>query len=162
MRMMKKRMKAQYERDKKTTHSFNVGDMVMLQATDVKIHQPSPKLGPRQLGLFKILERIGDLDFKLELSGWLKLHPVFHVNQLSPYRDNGLAKPPPPDSVVVDGEEEYEVEAIVGHKTTRGGIRYQIKWKGYSSAENTWEPESALIPNAKEILQQYKKAKKLQ
>ena len=69
MRMTKERMKAQYERDKKTAHSFNVGDMVMLQAKDVKIHQPSPKLGPRQLGPFKILERIGDLDFKLELPG---------------------------------------------------------------------------------------------
>ncbi|KAJ8454340.1 hypothetical protein ONZ51_g13080 [Trametes cubensis] len=67
---------------------------------------------------------------------------------------------PPPD--LFNGEEEYKVEVIVGHKTTQGGIRYQIKWKGYSSAENTWEPESALIPNAKEILQQYKKAKKLQ
>ena len=151
MRMTKERMKAQYERDKKTAHSFNVGDMVMLQAKDVKIHQPSPKLGPRQLGPFKILERIGDLDFKLELPGWLKLHPVFHVNRLSPYRDNGLAKPPPPDPVVVDGEEEYEVEAVtdsriikLGGRGNRTKLQYYVKWKGYGAGDSSWEDAAAL------------------
>ena len=151
MRMTKERMKAQYERDKKTAHSFNVGDMVMLQAKDVKIHQPSPKLGPRQLGPFKILERIGDLDFKLELPGWLKLHPVFHVNRLSPYRDNGLAKPPPPDPVVVDGEEEYEVKAVtdsrivkLGGRGNRTKLQYYVKWKGYGAGDSSWEDAAAL------------------
>ena len=125
--------------------------MVMLQAKDVKIHQPSPKLGPRQLGPFKILERIGDLDFKLELPGWLKLHPVFHVNRLSPYRDNGLAKPPPPDPVVVDGEEEYEVEAVtdsrivkLGGRGNRTKLQYYVKWKGYGAGDSSWEDAAAL------------------
>jgi hypothetical protein len=105
-------MKKQYECDKKSAHSFNVGDLVWLQAKDIKIHQKSPKLGPHQLGPFKVIERIGDLDFKLELPHYLKLHLVFHVNRLALYWDNSLDKPPPPDPVTVEGEEEYEVDKI--------------------------------------------------
>jgi hypothetical protein len=112
-------MKEQYKRDKKTTYSFNVGDLVWLQAKDIKIHQKSPKLGPRQLGPFKVTEHIGDLDFKLELPHYLKLHPVFHVNHLAPYRDNDLDKPSPPDPVTVEGEEEYEVDKITDSRIFR-------------------------------------------
>ena len=60
-------MKEQYERNKKNAHVFNVGDMVMLAAKDIKIHQRSPKLGPRQLGPFKVLEKVGELDYRLEI-----------------------------------------------------------------------------------------------
>jgi hypothetical protein len=119
LRLSKEKMKEQYKRDKKTAHSFNVGDLVWLQAKDIKIHQKSPKLGPRQLGPFKVIERIGDLNFRLDLPHYLKLHPVFHVNRLAPYRDNGLDKPPPPDPVTVEGEEEYKVNKITDSRIFR-------------------------------------------
>ena len=45
---------------------------------------------------------------------------------------------PPPETI--DREEEYEVEGIVDHKREKGGWWYFIKWKGYVSSENTWEP----------------------
>jgi hypothetical protein len=119
LRLSKEKMKEQYERDKKTAHSFHVGDLVWLQAKDIKIHQKSPKLSPRQLGPFKVIERIGNLDFKLDLPHYLKLHPVFHVNHLAPYWDNGLDKPPPPDPVTVEGEEEYEVDKFTDSRIFR-------------------------------------------
>eukprot|EP01122_Echinamoeba_exundans_P003429 TRINITY_DN13531_c0_g1_i1.p1 TRINITY_DN13531_c0_g1~~TRINITY_DN13531_c0_g1_i1.p1 ORF type:complete len:1772 (-),score=428.68 TRINITY_DN13531_c0_g1_i1:19-5334(-) len=40
----------------------------------------------------------------------------------------------------------YEVEEVLDSKTVQGGKLYFIKWKGYSSAENTWEPEKNLNP----------------
>jgi hypothetical protein len=61
LRLSKEKMKEQYKRDKKTAHFFNIGDLVWLQAKDIKIHQKSPKLGPCQLGSFKVIECIGDL-----------------------------------------------------------------------------------------------------
>jgi hypothetical protein len=105
-------MNEQYERDKKTTHSFNVGDLVWLQAKDIKIHQKSSKLDPCQLGPFIVIKCIGNLNFKLDLSHYLKLYPVFNVNHLASYRNNGLDKPPLPDPVPVEDEEEYEVNKI--------------------------------------------------
>ena len=35
---------------------------------------------------------------------------------------------PPPD--LIEGEEEYEVEAIMNHKKWGRGYQYLIKWKG--------------------------------
>ena len=72
----------------------------------------------------------------------MKIHDVFHVDLLTPYRQNqiyGEAFPqPPPD--LIEGEEEYEVEEIVSdrrHGRSRS-LQYLIKWKGYPQSENSW------------------------
>ena len=55
-----------------------------------------------------------------------------------------------------DGEEEeYEVKDIVGHKTERGVSYFLIRWKGYTKADDTWEPEETL--SCPEIIERYKK-----
>lgn len=144
LRLSKERMKEQYERNKKAAHSFNVGDLVWLASKDIKIHQPSPKLGPRQLGPYEVLERIRDLDYRLKLPPSMKVHPVFHVNRLSPYRDNGLDKPPPPDSVEIEGEEEYKVEKITDSRIYRRKLQYRVLWKGFGKGEASWEPATNL------------------
>ncbi|KAI8388359.1 uncharacterized protein BYT42DRAFT_559839 [Radiomyces spectabilis] len=54
-------------------------------------------------------------------------------------------------------EEEYEVESIRNHRVRNKVLQYLIKWKGYDSDENTWEPEDAV--SADEILAQYWKDK---
>ena len=45
---------------------------------------------------------------------------------------------------MVDGEEEYEVEAILRHKGQGARRLYQVLWKGYPITEASWEPESHL------------------
>lgn len=35
---------------------------------------------------------------------------------------------------------EYVVERIVGYKDNHKGTRYLIRWYGYRSADDTWEP----------------------
>ena len=40
-----------------------------------------------------------------------------------------------------DSEEEYVIERIVKHRKHKNQNEYFIKWEGYSSDENTWEPE---------------------
>jgi hypothetical protein len=34
----------------------------------------------------------------------------------------------------------FTVEAIVGKRMRNGKVHYHVKWKGYESADNTWEP----------------------
>ena len=138
LRQSKACMKEEYEATKKHAHLFKIGDMVWLSTKDIKVHQPSPKLGPCQLGPFKVLEQIGDLDYKLELPHWLKVHPVFHVNRLSPWHDQGVDQPLPPKPVEITGEEEYEVEDILDSKYAGRGIRYFVKWVGYGPEHNSW------------------------
>jgi hypothetical protein len=53
-------------------------------------------------------------------------------------------------------EEEYTVEAILDHQITSSSvIKYLIKWEGYESEMNTWEPEENLS-NCPELLKRYK------
>jgi hypothetical protein len=39
-----------------------------------------------------------------------------------------------------DIEQEYEVEQILNNKWVSGKPYYLVKWKGYDTSENTWEP----------------------
>jgi len=43
-----------------------------------------------------------------------------------------------------EGEELYNIEEIIGHKMIKGVRYYRIKWEGYPSSENTWEPVDVL------------------
>ena len=36
--------------------------------------------------------------------------------------------------------EEFEVERIVASRTRKGSMEYQVRWKGYTAADDTWEP----------------------
>ena len=48
-------------------------------------------------------------------------------------------------------EEDYEVEAIVAEKTVSKVSKYLIKWKGWPSKYNTWEPLKHLTSLKAEI-----------
>ena len=61
---------------------------------------------------------------------------------------------PPPD--LVDGEEEFEVEQILDMKQMGRGRKthYLVKWKGYPTSDNSWEPEKNL--NTDELIAEFK------
>ena len=54
----------------------------------------------------------------------------------------------------MDGNLEYEVEAILRHCNKRARRQYLVSWKGYDLCEATWEPESHLA-NALDIWADY-------
>jgi hypothetical protein len=100
------------------------------------------------MGPFRILELVGEskLAYKLELLPQMRIHPVFHVSLLEPYRPNtllGRAQPPPPPEEV-KGELEYEVERVLDPKFVRGKLLYLVDWVRYSPEERTWEPAEYL------------------
>ena len=62
--------------------------------------------------------------------------------------------------IVVDDHEEWEVEEILGHRYFRNQTQYLVKWLGWPSYENLWEPVENL-ENAQETLQAYRAANRL-
>jgi len=57
---------------------------------------------------------------------------------------------------MIEGEEQYEVEAIQAHRCQERKIQYLIKWKGYPESDNTWEPKENL--QAPRLVKEYHEA----
>ncbi|KAF8751856.1 reverse transcriptase [Rhizoctonia solani] len=71
----------------------------------------------------------------------MRIHNVFYVGLLSKVkRDDKHAFKNRPPPVTVDGEEEYKVKGITDMEERDGKWFFRVKWKGYGSEENTWEP----------------------
>jgi RNase H-like domain found in reverse transcriptase/Integrase zinc binding domain/Chromo (CHRromatin Organisation MOdifier) domain len=142
--------------------SFAVGDMVLLSTKNLKLKGTTPrKLLPRYIGPYKVLGLIGKVAYKLELPEQMRVHNVFHASLLSKYVSDGKLHPLPPQ--VIEGELEYEVEAITAHEVVKGGkskgkthrphVRFLTAWKGYGREHDSWEPGDMLEDT--EALEQY-------
>ena len=96
---------------------WKVGDMVWLKTTNLHMNGPK-KLQMKQTGPFEIEEVVSHTAFCLHIPSRWKIHPIFHASLLTTYKEtlehgpNFLRLP----LDLIDGEEEYEVEAVLRHR----------------------------------------------
>src|SRR5690349_19406655 len=129
-------------RKNKPWNPFKVGDQVWLDNRNLPLPYLSKKLNQRREGPFVITRQTSPVTYELKLPQKWKIHNKFHASLLTPMVENDVygkhnPKPPP---ILVSGEEEYEVEAIINHRNrkTRSGTRQEflVRWKGYSPTED--------------------------
>ncbi|GJY20837.1 putative reverse transcriptase domain-containing protein [Tanacetum coccineum] len=94
---------------------FEVGDKVMLKVSPCKgvIHfGKRGKLNPRYIGPFKILDKVGTLSYRLELTEQLRrVHSTFHVSNLKKcFVDEPLAIPL--DEIQIDDKLHFIEEPV--------------------------------------------------
>jgi hypothetical protein len=124
--------------------SFKVGDMVMIDARNIRTKRPSKKLDHKKIGPFPIIKLIGKRAVKVRLPPAMEMHPVYHVSMVEPYRESKLPgrhqSPPPPEEI--DGEKYWVVDKIAKSRLNRQKkrVEYLVFWKGYPPEEATWEP----------------------
>jgi len=124
--------------------TYAVGDQVWLSTVHLQLDGPR-KLQDRYIGPYSIQERIGRVAYRLDLPPSLDVHPVFHVSLLRPHKADTLNRPAIAwGPTYVDGEEQYEVEAILDVTGDSRNRRYLIHWKGYPREGATWEKEANL------------------
>ena len=135
---------------------FEVGDHVFLKVSPKKgimRFGKKGKLSPRFVGPFLILERIGEVAYRLALPPQLeRIHPVFHVSMLRKYVYD-------PSHVVnfddlhVEEDISYEVRPVkildTKEQTLRGRSIPLVKvlWKTGNIEDITWEREAEIRIN---------------
>ena len=145
---------------------YKVGDKVLLSTqninTPVDKERPTRKLSPRYIGPYKIIAEISKTAYKLELPTDLRIHPVFHVSLLKPYKESNEFEReiPPPPVFISENSQEYEVEMILDKRTIRKKPQYLVKWLGYPLHDATWEPKENL-KNCQEKVKEYESTRTL-
>ena len=95
---------------------------MLLLTCNLKLHG-SCKFRDRFVGPFVITERIGETAYRLDLSLHAALHGVhnvFHVSLLCDWHNNRVHADVPP--IEIDGEAEYKVGEIKGHRIRNGEV----------------------------------------
>ena len=110
---------------------FDIGDWVWLSSKNYNIDRPSRKLGPKVIGSYRILDRVG-YSYKLDLPPTMKIWPVIHARYLrkDPRNPlNGQIQDPLP-SVNISGEDEWDVEEVRSVRKHYEKMQYRINWLG--------------------------------
>ncbi|GKB93314.1 putative reverse transcriptase domain-containing protein [Tanacetum coccineum] len=153
---VKQRMQAARDRQKsyadlkRKPMEFEVGDKVMLKVSPWKgvVHfGKRGKLNPRFVGPFKVIKRVGDVAYKLELPEELsRVHNTFHVSNLKKcHADEPLAVPL--DGLHFDDklqfvEEPIEITDREVKRLKRSRIPLvKVRWNSKRGPEFTWERE---------------------
>ena len=134
-----------------------VEDWVWLKTKHLALPYASAKLAPKHHGPFQITKEISPVAYQLTLPRAWTIHDIFHSSLLTPYRETlkhgAQFQCPPPE--LIGNKEEYEVEQIINHRHHGKHCQLQclIHWKGYSAADDTWEPADQV--HADELVKSY-------
>ncbi|KAG9450049.1 hypothetical protein H6P81_010014 [Aristolochia fimbriata] len=130
--------------------AFEVGDQVMLRIRPEQFSM----LKARKQGLirqyegpFRVLKKVGELAYKLQLPAAWKVHNVFHVSQLKPYHidpDPNRASTSRGTILTFNQPPGPELDYIITHRSIvaysgKDTMRqYLVKWKNEPEEDATW------------------------
>jgi len=131
------RMRQYTDPTRKEPPAYQVGDMVMLNGRIIKTRRPSRKLDHKNHGPFQIEKIVSPLAVCLTLPWKWKIHNLFHVSLLEPYRTSEHRAPTDHSKVLreaddIEQSEEYDVEKVMySVERSRGNNKqtlYLVKW----------------------------------
>ncbi|XP_075655198.1 uncharacterized protein LOC142625421 [Castanea sativa] len=140
------RMKFQADKHRQE-RSFNVGDWVYLRLQPYRqktlAYKGKWKLSPRLFGPFQVLQKVGDVSYKLALPPESRLHPVFHVSCLKMKLGSKKHSMPTLPLVDEDGQVANEPVAVLQSqtKTLRSRVITEVlvQWLGCPPEDASWE-----------------------
>jgi hypothetical protein len=152
LRIAQSRQKS-YADHRRREQSFEVGDFVYLKVSPMRglrRFKVQSKHAPRFIGPFKILEKRGEVAYRLELPPQLSdVHDVFHVSQLKKRLRVPDEQIPMED---LDAKEdlsyqEHPVRILETSKRVTRNKRIKmckVQWSHQTEEEATWEREEEL------------------
>lgn len=131
----------------RTEREFATGDMVYLKIQPYRQNafslRGSLKLRSKFYGPYRIIERIGEVSYKLHLSEGTNIHPVFHISQLKKHIGHKAIPLPHVPLVTPEGYIKTIPVAVLDrrivnrNKTPVG--QCLVQWESLASDDATWE-----------------------
>lgn len=148
------RMKRYYDMKREDAPVLQKGERVYLlrrtpgsKTFNIKTKRPSNKFDSVKYGPFRIVKKLENDNYQLQLPTRMRIHPIFHISLLEPTRN-------PENRNDEADDEEYEVEKILDRKQESGRVYYLVRWKGYEPEDDSWEPIENL--NCHDKIQDYR------
>ncbi|XP_021975369.1 uncharacterized protein LOC110870501 [Helianthus annuus] len=141
---------ATYANQRRRPLEFQVGDYVYLKVSPWKgviCFRKRGKLGPRYIGHFKVLARVGRVAYQLDLPPILEgIHNIFHVSQLRKCLSDETACVSH-DDIVLDERLNYVErpiaikDSMVTHLRNKAIKQVLVQWQHRKGSDLTWELE---------------------
>jgi hypothetical protein len=136
-----------YADSKRSERTFQVGEQVLLKlqpyAQASVVNRPYPKLAYKYFGPYKILAKIGQVAYRLDLPSSSKIHNVFHVSQLKEYHSDFTPVftdlPDPPELDTADTQPEKILDRRLVKRGNAALPQVLIKWTNIPEDSATWE-----------------------
>ena len=150
----------QKKQDRRESPSWDVGDRVLVSTENFKGYN---KLKEKYIGPFKIVEKLNEVTYRVELPSKYRVHNVFHSSLLKTSNESDpeafpnrsiINTQPPVVKSINDGEDEWEIEKLVAKRKRRNRIEYLVRWKGWSSEYDEWKTVDQLN-NARRLMKEY-------
>ncbi|XP_066361406.1 uncharacterized protein [Miscanthus floridulus] len=144
------RMKSQADK-KRSERSFQPGDMVYMKlkpyVQSTAAARPNKKLSFRYYGPYRVLERIREVAYRLDLPAHSRINPVLHVSQLKKQVAAGCEISDDLSTVCTDPATVLQLEKTLDRRMIQRGAeavkQVKIKWTYLPEAMATWEDATA-------------------
>lgn len=129
----------------RTERVLEVGDMVYLKLQPYRQAafgiRGSLKLRSKFYGLFKVIEKVGKVAYRLQLLEGVGIHPVFHVSQLKKHLGQHVVPMPNLPAVGPEGQIKTEPVAVLQRRMIPRNnelvIQCLILWQNLTPADAT-------------------------
>jgi hypothetical protein len=159
-------MKNHYDR-KHQSLNLKIEDFVLLRlhkGYNISITKVlSRKLFDQYIEFFRILKKIDNLAYRLDLSHHWKIHSVISVAQLKSISDSvidSFKRSRSDESELVhmkediDNVKSFELKKLINKRTTIRDVKYLVRWKRYDSQHDEWRSLLEL-QNALDLINDY-------
>lgn len=132
---------------KRQDFPFSVGDQVLLKlqpyTQSTVISRPYPKLAFKYYGPYTVMEHVGSVAYRLQLTEGSLILPVFHISQLKPFSADCTpvydSLPVTTDLEAADTVPEKIIDRRLVKKGNTAVPQVKISWVGLPASATTWK-----------------------
>jgi hypothetical protein len=140
----RERMKKYPDPSRLEAPAYQKGNLVMLNGRFIQTRSPSRNLDHKQHGPFQVEKVISPTAVRLTLPRKWRIHNVFQVSLLEPFitgsREAPYASRILREADEIEGNEEYDIEEVMGRFKSQNRVLYVVKWSGWPSRKD-WAEE---------------------